>query len=64
MDAGDGKLTRPAFWCGVLNAEVRPVAAGVLVRTVRGAYTAGRPPEPQPQEAAEPALPLSHVRNA
>ena len=62
MDARDGKLARPAFWCGVLNGEARPVAAGVVVRTVRGAYTALRPAEPE--RAAEPAGPLSKMRSA
>ena len=62
MGAGDGKLTRPAFWCGVLNADARPVAAGVVVRTVRGTYTGWRPAEVK--QAAEPAPPLSHVRKA
>jgi hypothetical protein len=51
MDARDDKLTRSAFWCGVLQCDARPVAAGAAVRTVRGAYTASRPPEPEPKRA-------------
>ena len=47
MDARDDKLTRSAFWCGVLESDARPVAAGAAVRTVRGAFTASRPPEPK-----------------
>lgn len=62
MDAGDGKPAGPAFWCAVLSGDARPVAAGVAVRTVRGAYTAWRPAEPK--QAAEAAPPLSHVRSA
>jgi hypothetical protein len=62
MDAGDGKPARPAFWCAVLNGDARPVAAGVAVRTVRGAYTALRPTEPE--RASEPAGPLSRMRSA
>ena len=45
MDARDDRLTRSAFWCGVLQGDARPVAAGAAVRTVRGAYTASRLPE-------------------
>ena len=62
MDAGDGKLARPAFWCAVLNADARPVAAGVVVRTVRGVYTGWRPTELK--QVAEPVPPLSHARKA
>jgi hypothetical protein len=42
MDAHDDKPGRSAFWCGVLNGDARPVVAGAVVRTVRGAYTAAR----------------------
>ncbi|HUJ85754.1 MAG TPA: hypothetical protein VLX30_02755 [Burkholderiales bacterium] len=45
MHARDDKLTRSAFWCEVLNGDARPLAVGAAVRTVRGAYTASRPPE-------------------
>jgi len=62
MEARDDKLARPAFWCGVLSGETRPVAAGVVVRTVRGAYTASHLAEPK--KPAEPAPPLSQARSA
>jgi len=42
MDARDEKLTRSAFWCGILKAEPRPAATGSSVRTVRGAFSATR----------------------
>ena len=60
MDARDGKPARSAFWCGILNGDARPVAAGVVVRTVKGVYTASRPAEPKLEGEAAP--PLSHTR--
>jgi hypothetical protein len=50
MDARDDKLGRSAYWCGILQGDARPVAAGVAVRTVRGAFTACRPSDPKPDE--------------
>lgn len=47
MNAREEKLARSAFWCGILNGDARPAASGAAVRTVRGAYTASRPPEPK-----------------
>ena len=42
MDAHDDKLTRSAFWCGILKGDSRPVAPGSAVRTIRGAFGAAR----------------------
>lgn len=62
MDTRDDKLTRSAFWCGVLESDTRTVAAGVAVRTVRGAYTASRPTDRGRTD--EPARPPSQLRRA
>jgi hypothetical protein len=55
MDPRDDKMTRSAFWCGVLQCDARPVAAGAAVRTVRGAYTASRPSEPEAEPESKRA---------
>ncbi|MGH8747334.1 MAG: hypothetical protein ACREUK_12700 [Burkholderiales bacterium] len=57
MNARDEKLARSAFWCGILNGDARPAASGSAVRTVRGAYTALRPPEPK-RAGGSPKPPL------
>jgi hypothetical protein len=44
MDASDTRTTRSALWCGVLEADHRPLAPESDVRTVRGLYTAARAP--------------------
>ena len=62
MEARDDKPGRSAFWCGVLNGDARPVAAGAAVRTVRGAYTAARAPDPK--HAGEPPKSTSWPRRA
>jgi hypothetical protein len=62
MNTRDDKLVRSAFWCGVLNGDARPVAAGAAVRTVRGAYTAARAPDPK--HADGPPKPPSWPRRA
>ena len=62
MEARDDKPGRSAFWCGVLNGDARPVAAGAAVRTVRGAYTASRPADPK--RAVESPKPPSWPRRA
>ena len=58
----DDKLTRSAFWCGVLEGDARPVAPGAAVRTVRGAYHRVGAPEPRrrPGDCAKRAS--SHMR--
>jgi len=60
MNTRDEKLTRSAFWCGVLESDTRPVAAGVTVRTVRGTYTAFRATDRERTD--EPARPTSQLR--
>lgn len=62
MNVRDDKLVRSAFWCEVLNADARPLAAGAAVRTVRGAYTAAR--APVPKHAGGPPKPTSWPRRA
>jgi hypothetical protein len=52
MDEGDDKRGRPAYWCGILQGDARPAAAGVAVRTVRGTFTASRPSDPKRDEEA------------
>ena len=59
MDAENDKLTRSAFWCGILKGDPRPVAAGCAVRTVRGAFSAVR----SAAEQARSDDPLERLRH-